>query len=116
MSEELLRFLYESDRKNILLSLKALEYFEKSNEFVFPLDKEDLWFFKGNKPAMEKMRDEMNVLYRGGLLRREEVGYVVPFSGDILIYELNDKGEEIFKNIFHKQPQICTSRHYATPG
>lgn len=115
MSEILLPYLFEADRKNAILSLRALGYFEKGSEFIFPLDKEDMWFFRSN-PDNKNMKDEMDVLHRAGLLRREEVGYVVPFHGDILIYELNDKGEEIFKKIFQKQPQICTSGHYATPG
>ncbi|OGI12533.1 hypothetical protein A3K64_01350 [Candidatus Micrarchaeota archaeon RBG_16_36_9] len=117
MAELLLDILNRTNRKKLEDSIHALEYFRKNAEFVFPLDRRDFWATeKMGLSLPEAKRDEMEALYRAELLRREKVSAIVPYAGDVMIYELNEQGEKIFEKIFHEKPKMCVETHYAKPG
>lgn len=118
MSEELLGVLNGADKERLQETIEALEYFKKEPEFVYPLDNRDRWAFEklNGKQEAEAKKVEMEVLHRARLVRREEVPGIVPYAGNIMVYELNGKGKEIFEKLFDETPKMCDGRHYATPG
>jgi len=116
MSEELLGLLYEVDKTSLAWSIRALSHFKFEKEFVYPLNESDYhlaWTVDKKPDDIERMRVEMEVLWRAGLIRRDEVRSRIPYNGKIMVYELNEKGKEIFEKMFNAEPMMCDGRHYA---
>lgn len=119
MAEELLSILNGANKERLQQTKEALEYFKKESEFVFPLDNRDRWEFRKFKNGMceaEAKKVEMEALHRAELVRKEEVTARVPYAREIIVYELNERGKEIFEKLFNETPKMCDGRHYATPG
>jgi len=112
--EELKSILRSTDEVRLSKAIKTLEYFREKAEFVYPLDERDNWFFKGEKQEIEATKVEMEALNRAELLVKDRVSCRIPFRGDIMVYELNEKGNGIFEKLFNQEPKMCSARHYAT--
>jgi len=111
MAAELQRILNESVQENLTSYIDVLRQFKERAEIVVEI-RDGLGLGDPINPDIRNL----DVIYAGGLVRKEVVGYVVGFPGNILIYELNDKGAEVFKKLFNEEPKRCFKGHYATPG
>jgi len=114
MAEELKTILWVVDELRLPETIKALEYFKREAEFRYPLNDSDSWAFKGKRQEMEAVKSEMEVLHRAELVIRDKVSCVVPFKGDVMIYELSKRGKGIYEKLFNEEPKMCSSKHYAT--
>jgi len=115
MTQELLNTLNRLNVVNLPKMISALEYFSEHAEFIYPLDSKDAWALEGmgGRGKAESKRARMDVLHMVGLVSKDKVPSVVPFHGNVAIYELNNDGKEMFEKLFNKSPRMCHSSHYA---
>jgi len=114
---ELLKILDESNRNNLQNIINALEHFKTEAEFIYPLETK----YRGgrgivNAQELEKTRGIMEVLHMAELISKEETHSVIPYDGNVIIYELNEKGKTVFEGLFNQEPKMCHDKHYSTPG
>lgn len=112
---ELLKILDESNRRNLQDIIKALDHFKTKNEFIYPLETK----YRGRRGCteadrLEKLREIMEVLHLAKLISKEEINSVIPYEGNVIIYELNEKGKTVFEGLFNQTPKMCHEKHYST--